>query len=161
MLLLTLSSDDDEEDEAPTNEEGERKPKIQENSELKTHSPEELAQYNKRALVADIGLLEGICGLSSLIRSTLTQISERLRTAKVDLNVLREYRKREKEFLERAKDLERVTNLRDASKKKYDDLRKTRLEQFMLGFNAISSKLKEMYQARFDSSFLTNELIET
>ena len=64
----------------------------------------------------------------------------------MDLSVLKEYRKREKEFLARAQDLEKVTNQRDESKKKYDDLRKARLDEFMSGFNAISSKLKEMYQ---------------
>ena len=73
-------------------------------------------------------------------------MTERLQHAKVDMNVLKEYRKREKEFLARAQDLEQVTNLRDGAKKKYDDLRKSRLDEFMSGFNTISSKLKEMYQ---------------
>ena len=48
--------------------------------------------------------------------------------------------------MERAKDLETVTAARDQAKQRYDDLRKARLEGFMTGFNAISSKLKEMYQ---------------
>lgn len=42
--------------------------------------------------------------------------------------------------------MEAVTLERDNAKKQYDDLRKTRLEEFMVGFSAISSKLKEMYQ---------------
>ena len=65
---------------------------------------------------------------------------------KPNLNVLAEYRKRETEFLDRAKDLESVTRDRDTAKHEYDDLRKTRLEEFMVGFSTISSKLKEMYQ---------------
>jgi structural maintenance of chromosome 4 len=65
---------------------------------------------------------------------------------RVDLQVLKEYRKREKEFLARAHDLEQVTTLRDECKKKYDSLKKARLDEFMAGFNMISSKLKEMYQ---------------
>jgi chromosome segregation ATPase len=65
---------------------------------------------------------------------------------KPNLNVLVEYRKRETEFLDRAKDLESVTRDRDTAKQEYDDLRKTRLEEFMVGFSTISSKLKEMYQ---------------
>ncbi len=102
--------------------------------ELKVYSAEELAKYNKKALVADVGLLEGNARVHRF-RPYLKGLSvERLRNAKVDLNVLKEYRKREKEFLERAQDLERITNLRDGSKKKYDDLRKSRLDQFMLGF---------------------------
>ena len=62
--------------------------------------------------------------------------------------MLKEYRKREQEFLNRAKDLEEVTNQRDAAKANYDGLRKQRLDEFMTGFNAISAKLKEMYQVR-------------
>ena len=39
-----------------------------------------------------------------------------------------------------------MTSQRDAAKKRYDDLRKVRLDEFMAGFSAISAKLKEMYQ---------------
>jgi hypothetical protein len=66
------------------------------------------------------------------------------------MDVLKQYRKREQEFLARAQDLDAVTMKRDACKKEYDDLRKKRLDEFMQGFNQISSKLKEMYQVRFD-----------
>jgi structural maintenance of chromosome 4 len=59
---------------------------------------------------------------------------------------LKEYQRREEEFLRRAKDLEETTGLRDAEKQKYDSLRKQRLDEFMAGFNTISLKLKEMYQ---------------
>lgn len=65
------------------------------------------------------------------------------------MDVLKEYRKREQEFLNRAKDLEEVTGRRDAQKAKYDGLRKQRLDEFMTGFSTISSKLKEMYQVRW------------
>lgn len=75
------------------------------------------------------------------------------------MGLLVEYRKREAEFLNRAKDLDDITNARDAAKTKFDQLRKTRLEEFMTGFNMISSKLKEMYQVRssaigFHSKFI-------
>jgi structural maintenance of chromosome 4 len=59
---------------------------------------------------------------------------------------LNEYRKREKEYMLRAKDLEEITTKYDECKKEYDRLRKQRLEEFMHGFNLISQKLKEMYQ---------------
>jgi structural maintenance of chromosome 4 len=62
------------------------------------------------------------------------------------MSVLTEYRKRLQEFLRRADDLEQTTAARDAQKAKYDQLCKTRLDEFMAGFNAISLKLKEMYQ---------------
>ena len=69
------------------------------------------------------------------------------------MSLLEEYRKREAEFLSRAKDLEDVTAARDAAKDHFDKLRKTRLDEFMSGFNAISSKLKEMYQVMRSVSF--------
>jgi structural maintenance of chromosome 4 len=62
------------------------------------------------------------------------------------MSVLKEYRRREEEFLRRAKDLDETTVLRDAEKQKYDSLRKQRLDGFMAGFSTISLKLKEMYQ---------------
>ena len=71
---------------------------------------------------------------------------EKLKNSKPDLSVLKDYRKREEEFLRRAADLEEVTKLRDAKKAEYDGLRKQRLDEFMTGFNTISLKLKEMYQ---------------
>jgi hypothetical protein len=71
---------------------------------------------------------------------------EKLKNAKPNLSVLKEYRKREEEFFTRAKDLETITKLRDAQKQKYDGLRKQRLDEFMAGFSLISMKLKEMYQ---------------
>lgn len=73
-------------------------------------------------------------------------LSEQVKNANPNLAVLKEYRKREQEFLNRAKDLEQVTGLRDGQKAKYDGLRKQRLDEFMTGFSTISAKLKEMYQ---------------
>ncbi|KAG6878944.1 hypothetical protein C0992_006381 [Termitomyces sp. T32_za158] len=97
--------------------------------ELYVYRPEELARLKKRDLVVDEQVLD-----------------EKVKNAKPDLSVLKEYRKREEEFLNRAKDLDSVTAERDAQKQKYDGLRKQRLDEFMSGFNTISLKLKEMYQ---------------
>ena len=74
---------------------------------------------------------------------------EKLKKAKPNLSVLKDYRKREEEFLRRASDLDTVTKLRDEQKQKYEDLTKQRLDEFMTGFNTISLKLKEMYQVRW------------
>lgn len=60
--------------------------------------------------------------------------------------VLKEYQKREEEFMHRVKDLDDTTAERDAQKIVYEDLRKKRLDEFTEGFNFISLKLKEMYQ---------------
>lgn len=85
---------------------------------------------------------------SIVVRLLTRRLAEETGKAKPNLNVLAEWRRREAEYLDRARDLETVTAARDQAKQRYDDLRKARLEGFMTGFNAISSKLKEMYQVR-------------
>jgi structural maintenance of chromosome 4 len=72
--------------------------------------------------------------------------TEQIAKARPDLSVLKEYKQREQEFMNRAQDLESITAERDAQKAKYEGLRKLRLEEFLSGFNSISLKLKEMYQ---------------
>ncbi|KAJ7209498.1 RecF/RecN/SMC [Mycena pura] len=98
-------------------------------SELHTYSAEELSRFKKRDMIADVELLD-----------------EKLKKMKPDLDVLSEYKEREKQFFERARDLEITTKQRDAQKQQYDSLRKRRLDEFMAGFSLISLKLKEMYQ---------------
>ena len=73
--------------------------------------------------------------------------TEKVKNAKPDLSVLKDYQKREEEFLRRAADLDEVTKLKNQKKAEYDELTNKRLKEFMAGFNAISLKLKEMYQA--------------
>lgn len=80
-------------------------------------------------------------------------LPEKLKNSKPNLNVLKDYRKREEEFLRRAQDLEQVTQLRDAKKQEYDSLRRQRLDEFMTGFSTISLKLKEMYQVSKTRNF--------
>jgi structural maintenance of chromosome 4 len=77
---------------------------------------------------------------------------EKVGNAKPNLNVLIEYRRRENEYLQRAKEFDKVTKQRDEQKARYEELRKQRLDEFMAGFNTISSKLKEMYQVGFCAS---------
>ncbi|WOO77651.1 Structural maintenance of chromosome0s protein 4 [Vanrija pseudolonga] len=112
--------------------------------ELVEYSPDELRGVDKDILTAEITALE-----------------EETAKAKPNLNVLHEYRRREAEFLDRARDLEAVTNQRDAAKQRYDDLRKVRLDEFMAGFSAISSKLKEMYQMITMGGNAEIELVDT
>jgi structural maintenance of chromosome 4 len=81
--------------------------------------------------------------------SRLTYIptrSDKIERARPNLGVLEEYKQREAEYLSRHDELEKATEERDDQKKNYEDLRKQRLDEFMAGFGAISSKLKEMYQ---------------
>ncbi|CAO1629722.1 unnamed protein product [Parajaminaea phylloscopi] len=96
---------------------------------LRTYTDDELSVMRKDDIKADIADCE-----------------ERISKGSGNLAVLVEYRKREQEFLARARDLEQTTQERDAAKTQYDVLRKQRLDEFMAGFGTISSKLKEMYQ---------------
>lgn len=56
--------------------------------------------------------------------------------------------------------MEIFTLRRDEAKKRYDDLRKRRLDEFMAGFTAISQKLKEMYQVCCFEIFILFLLLE-
>ncbi len=80
------------------------------------------------------------------VKAQIVFYEEKVSKGSANMSVLAEYRKREAEFVARAKDLEATTAERDSAKQRYDDLRKQRLENFMAGFSVISSKLKEMYQ---------------
>lgn len=100
-----------------------------ESTELIEYTAEELDGVSKDELTADV-----------------QQLEEELSKGSLNTAIIAEYRKRETEYLARGKDVETVTELRDDAKKRYDDLRKQRLDEFMAGFSAISLKLKEMYQ---------------
>ncbi|PWN30041.1 hypothetical protein BDZ90DRAFT_244852 [Jaminaea rosea] len=80
------------------------------------------------------------------LKSSIATYEERVQKGSGNFAILDEYRKREQEFLSRAKDLEQTTQQRDAAKNRHDELRRQRLDEFMTGFGIISSKLKEMYQ---------------
>lgn len=119
--------------------------------ELAMYNSEELALFKKKELLADVAFLDGKSSSTFTVpevNPTASLSAEQVKNANPNLSVLKEYKKREQEFLSRAKDLEEVTALRDAQKAKYDGLRKQRLDEFMTGFNMISAKLKEMYQVR-------------
>ncbi|KAF9011348.1 RecF/RecN/SMC protein [Cyathus striatus] len=148
LTLEEIDDEDDEDEEAQAEEQGTEdvegdikvKPEHEQptskvkkertaSRELQVYSTEELSRMKKNDLLGDAEYLD-----------------EKIKNAKPDLTVLKEYKRREEEFMNRAKDLENTTNERDAKKAKYDGLRKQRLDEFMAGFNLISLKLKEMYQ---------------
>ncbi|KAG2364796.1 RecF/RecN/SMC N terminal domain-containing protein [Suillus spraguei] len=135
LKLHEIDDDDDDEEEDPDQVAGasgsgegaarQRTP----STELYIYSADELARFKKKDMLADSEYLD-----------------EKLKNTNPNLNVLKEYKKREEEFMKRAKDLEETTTARDAQKQLYDGLRKQRLDEFMAGFSSISLKLKEMYQ---------------
>ncbi|XP_067400262.1 structural maintenance of chromosomes protein 4 [Emydura macquarii macquarii] len=65
---------------------------------------------------------------------------------KPNLGAIAEYNKKEELYLKRVAELDEITNKRDNFRRAYEDLRKQRLNEFMAGFNVITSKLKENYQ---------------
>ncbi|CAB4429885.1 unnamed protein product [Rhizophagus irregularis] len=101
----------------------------EEQDEFQLYTDDELDAMSENTILGEINVLE-----------------ERIKNANPNLSVLNEYRKREKEYMLRAKDLEEITTKCDECKNEYDSLRKQRLEEFMQGFTIISQKLKEMYQ---------------
>jgi structural maintenance of chromosome 4 len=70
---------------------------------------EELNQYDPKELQNEIAGLE-----------------ESFSKMKPNMNAIREYRKKEQEYQERAKDLDTATEKRDLIRKEYEDLRKKR-----------------------------------
>jgi len=64
----------------------------------------------------------------------------------VNMGAIAEYKAREKEYLEKVKELDEASLARDQARAQVDDLKKRRLVEFMAGFSIISLKLKEIYQ---------------
>ncbi|KAJ7970989.1 Structural maintenance of chromosomes protein [Quillaja saponaria] len=73
-------------------------------------------------------------------------LEAQLKEMNPNLDSISEYRKKVSLYNERVEELNIITEQRDDTKKQYDEWRKKRLDEFMEGFNAISLKLKEMYQ---------------
>ncbi|PRQ27015.1 putative structural maintenance of chromosomes protein [Rosa chinensis] len=73
-------------------------------------------------------------------------LEAQLKEMNPNLDSVAEYRRKVSLYNERVEDLNRVTQQRDDIKRQYNEWRKKRLDEFMAGFNAISLKLKEMYQ---------------
>ncbi|SCZ99488.1 BZ3500_MvSof-1268-A1-R1_Chr3-1g06035 [Microbotryum saponariae] len=129
LVLNEINEDDDDDEEGEAGEGAVREKPPRPETELHQYSDEEIAELDVKVLKAKISALE-----------------ERIARSTLDLSVLKEYARREKEFMQRAADLDAVTKDRDAAKQLADDLRSQRLREFMGGFGIISMKLKEMYQ---------------
>ena len=97
--------------------------------EFPMYTEDELEDMDKDSLKGEIAILE-----------------EKTQNVNVELGVLAEYRRRVEEHTARNSDLQTAVAQRDTAKRRCDDLRKLRLEGFMIGFSMISLRLKEMYQ---------------
>lgn len=101
----------------------------EEDLDLPIYTEDELADMDKNEFNAQIAALE-----------------EKIENVNIDLTVLQEYRRRVDEYTVRATDLETAVSGRDSVKRRLDDLRQRRLDEFMVGYGIISVQLKEMYQ---------------
>lgn len=71
-----------------------------------------------------------------------------------NLTVIKEYYDILKEVKNKFDLLQKTTQERDGIKKKYDEYREQRLDQFLKGFNIITKKLKELYQVITYKNFI-------
>ena len=84
----------------------------------------------------------------------LNVLEENLSSKRPDLKAIEEFKRKESVYLERVSELDEISQKRDRARKRHDDLRKTRLNEFMEGFGIITGKLKEMYQVIFFNTLL-------
>jgi structural maintenance of chromosome 4 len=96
---------------------------------LRVFSAEELSRFSPEELEVAVGTRQ-----------------DELQSLRPNLQALKQYREKHREYESRAKDLARITEERDGQRALYDSLRKKRLDAFMEGFAQITMKLKEMYQ---------------
>jgi structural maintenance of chromosome 4 len=80
------------------------------------------------------------------VQAKVTYLDASLSEQRPDMSTIEEYNKKRLEYDEKAEELRKVVEERDSVRSEYERLRKARLDEFMRGFNAISLKLKEMYQ---------------
>ncbi|KAJ3092463.1 hypothetical protein HK102_007087, partial [Quaeritorhiza haematococci] len=101
----------------------------EDDEELEEYEPEELENVDRDVLKRETQELEA-----------------KLKKRNPNLLVLQEYKEKYTEYLNLVADLDKCTKEREEAKERYDALKKKRLDEFMVGFTAISQKLKEMYQ---------------
>eukprot|EP01113_Clastostelium_recurvatum_P039386 TRINITY_DN6002_c0_g1_i1.p1 TRINITY_DN6002_c0_g1~~TRINITY_DN6002_c0_g1_i1.p1 ORF type:complete len:1300 (-),score=349.43 TRINITY_DN6002_c0_g1_i1:26-3889(-) len=77
---------------------------------------------------------------------TIAELESDLAKMKPNMLAIKEYRRKEAEYRTRVAELDQVTNDRDEERKRWEGLRKRRLDEFMAAFSVITMKLKEMYQ---------------
>lgn len=80
------------------------------------------------------------------LKNEIAELEEVVEGIDIDFTVLQEYAKRARDFEARRAALNEAVETREASSKHLEELKSKRLSEFMTGFNAISMKLKEMYQ---------------
>ncbi|XP_054270748.1 structural maintenance of chromosomes protein 4 isoform X2 [Macrosteles quadrilineatus] len=75
-----------------------------------------------------------------------TTVQAHLEKQKPNLKVIDDYYEKLQQLEQRTRELEEVTEKRNEVRTWHDNVRKSRLNEFMAGFTIITDKLKEMYQ---------------
>ncbi|KYR00167.1 structural maintenance of chromosome protein [Tieghemostelium lacteum] len=79
----------------------------------------------------------------------------------ININTIKEYKRKERDYNNKLAEYEQEHAHREELKKKYDELRRRRLDEFMAGFSIITQKLKEMYQMITMGGDAELELVDT
>jgi len=80
------------------------------------------------------------------LKNDISLLQQEIATMKPNMTAIINFRKKENECRERSNDLDLCTQKRDEQQKLHENLKKTRLDEFMAGFSMITMRLKEMYQ---------------
>lgn len=80
------------------------------------------------------------------VTSEIEELENYMANVKVDIEILKEYGAKIVEYNDKKSDLNQAVAERDSKKNYCDDLKRKRLDEFMVGFNTISMTLKDMYR---------------
>lgn len=80
------------------------------------------------------------------VEEEIHELEAYMNNVQVDIEILKEYGVKKRELEERRQELNTSVEERDKVKHLCEELKKKRLDEFMVGFNTISLSLKEMYQ---------------
>ncbi|XP_050294355.1 structural maintenance of chromosomes protein 4 isoform X2 [Anthonomus grandis grandis] len=105
--------------------------------DIPNESMEELKQFSKDEL--DERSVDSV-------EEELQAAEKHLKVAKPNFHAIQEYRKKQIVFTQREGQLEEITKKRSEMRAVFDDLTNRRKSEFMIGYNIIKLKLKEMYQ---------------
>ncbi|CAG9327346.1 unnamed protein product [Blepharisma stoltei] len=90
--------------------------------------------------------LESLLPKFEKVKDLEAAIQEELRAAKPNITVIQEYRARLHDKRAKENDLNAIRDREDMLKKKYNELKSKRYNEFNTGFTIISQKLRDMYR---------------
>eukprot|EP00933_Yihiella_yeosuensis_P081234 TRINITY_DN94799_c0_g1_i1.p1 TRINITY_DN94799_c0_g1~~TRINITY_DN94799_c0_g1_i1.p1 ORF type:complete len:1355 (-),score=482.33 TRINITY_DN94799_c0_g1_i1:302-4366(-) len=95
------------------------------------------------------------------VDARILTLEQNVKNLKPNLTAIEDYRRADAEHKTRLADYESVHGEREEARRKLEQMRQQRLEEFMEGFSVISMKLKEMYQMITLGGDAELELVDT